>query len=72
MGHKHKDKYISIRDIYKNIRKAFDKYFLFCKERERKVYKSIDMNKFLKFSINSISKENDLSNLYYLVQLNYI
>ncbi len=42
MGHKHKDKYISIRDIYKNIRKAFDKYFLFCKERERKVYKSID------------------------------
>ena len=42
MGHKYKDKYISIRDIYKSIRKAFDKYFLFCKIRKRYAFKSVD------------------------------
>ena len=42
MGHKHKDKYITIKDIYKSIKNTFNKYYLFCEEREKKVYKSIN------------------------------
>jgi len=42
VGHTYKNKYIAIRDVYKSIRKTFDKYFLFCKIRKRKVYKTVD------------------------------
>ena len=42
MSHKYKDKYVSIKDIYKSIRASFGKYFLYCKKRDRKLYKSVD------------------------------
>jgi hypothetical protein len=42
MSHKYKDKYVSIKDIYKSIRTSFGKYFLYCKKRDRKLYKSVD------------------------------
>ena len=42
MSHKYKDKYVSIKDIYKSIRAPFGKYFLYCKKRDRKLYKSVD------------------------------
>ena len=42
MSHKYKDKYVSIKDIYKSIRASFGKYFLYCKKRDRKLYKSVN------------------------------
>ena len=42
MSSKYKHKYFSVRDIYKSIKSSFDNYFLFCKKRKYKLYKSVD------------------------------
>ncbi len=43
MSYKYKHKYVSVKDIYKNIRSSFDKYFLFCKIKKRHFHnKSVD------------------------------
>ena len=70
MGHKYKDKYVSIRDVYKNIRGSFDKDVLYCKKKKRKVRRSIDyevyysvIKRFFEILIRDVVERNRLVDL---------
>tara|TARA_R100000655_G_scaffold77245_5_gene116330 strand:- start:8291 stop:8725 length:435 start_codon:yes stop_codon:yes gene_type:complete len=70
VGHKYKDKYVSIRDIYEDIKSSFGKHILYCNKRKKKVNRSIDyqiyysiIKRFFEILIRDVVERNRLVDL---------
>ena len=65
MGHKYKNKYVSIKDIYKTVKGSINKYYLYCKIRKTKanrvvsyqVYYSI-IKRFFEILVRDVVERN--------------